>query len=138
MKQPQLQTKEWSPCPPETLMLLSSTLKRRQRWNRLQRIVTISAAVMIIAAAGGYVISQILPQTAEKMYAGISCHEVSQSLPDFIAGKVDEKQRMKIEAHLQLCSSCRRLESQLRVQQHASANERSANEWRMTSLVLNR
>ena len=137
MSKPDSQNHEWSPCPPETLTILSSVLKRRQRWNRLQRIVTISAAVLIIAAAGRYMISQTSPQPGGPMYAGISCHDVFQLLPDFIAGTVDDKQRLKIEAHLQVCSTCRVQERQLRAQQHASATERSADELQLTSLDRN-
>ena len=134
MSKPESQNDEWSPCPPETLTVLSSVLKRRQRWNRIQRIVTISAAVLIIAATGRHLISQTSPQQAGHMYAGISCHDVSQLLPGFIAGTVDEKQRLKIEAHLQLCALCRGQERQLRDQLHPSASVNSANEVQLTSL----
>ena len=137
MNQPQSQSDEWRPCPPKTLTVLSSVLKRRQRWNRIQRIVTISAAVLIITAAGTYMISHQPPQQTEHIYAGISCQDVSQTLSDFIAGKVDDERRLKIEAHLELCSSCRRLENQLRAQQQASASRSSANEVQLTSLDRN-
>lgn len=124
----------WSDCPPETLTALASVLRRRQRWHRIQRIVTVTAAVLIIAGAGQYVITQSSQQQhGGPSYAGISCVEVSQLLPDYIAGKVSDGQRAKIAAHLELCSSCRGLERSLRDLQR-SADSGASNNVQLVSL----
>lgn len=134
MTNPQSNNENWSDCPPETLTTLASVLRRRQRWHRLQRIVTIAAAVLIIVSAGQYVITQSSQQHSGPSYAGISCVEVSQLLPDYVAGKVSDGQRAKIVAHLELCSSCRSLERSLRDRQR-SADAGFFNDVKLTSLA---
>lgn len=131
---------KWSPCPPATLTALATVLKRRQRGNRIQRIVTIAAAVLIMAAAGRYLVIGTSSQPIGHSYAGISCEDVSQLLPSFISGDVNESQRLKIEAHLELCSSCRGLEQRLRdrQQQKPVASLRLSDELVVTALAQTR
>ena len=131
---------KWSPCPPATLTVLANVLKRRQRWNRIQRIVTIAAALLIMTAAGQYMVNSTSSQSIGHSYAGISCRDVSQLLPSLISGDVSGSQRLKIEAHLEQCSSCRGLERRLREQQHLQpvASLGSSDEVLLTGLAHTR
>lgn len=112
----------WSPCPPGTLMGLSSALKRREQIRRLQRIATMVAALLITIAAGNYAINQSSSVSSGPSYGGITCTDVGQSLPDFLSGRIDEGVRAKIESHLKQCSICASLARQLKEDQKQSAD----------------
>ena len=126
----------WSPCPPETLTVLASVLKRRQRQNKMQRIALLIAAVLIIMTVGRFVANQ-QPGQEEHSYAGITCRDVNQSLPDYVAGKLDESKRAKIAAHLKLCAYCSEIEHRLRERQNASAEVLLSNEILVTAIERN-
>lgn len=123
----------WSPCPPETLTVLAITLKRRQRRIKIQRIALLVAAVLITMAVGRYVANQPSGNNTHS-YAGITCSDVNQLLPDYVAGELDEGKRVRVEAHLKLCTYCSEIERRLRERQNGSVKVRLPNEFQITAI----
>ncbi len=104
----------WGECPPGTLVQLSSGLKRNETRRRFRRL-TIPVVIILAAVALGRWYSGHPTDPADGFfYGGISCRQVRQVLPQFVAGAADADLATKIEAHLAKCGTCGHLAERLR------------------------
>lgn len=112
----------WSPCPKGTLTGLSSTLKRRERIQRLQRVSSLVAMLLVAIAAGTWFANRSPDVPMENRYGGITCTEVRDSLPQMVSGKAEKGLVAKINAHLAECPRCAEMARKMKEQEmHAAA-----------------
>ncbi|MDA1229296.1 MAG: zf-HC2 domain-containing protein [Planctomycetota bacterium] len=112
----------WSPCPKGTLTGLASTLKRRERIQRLQRVSSLVAVLLIAVAAGTWFANRSSDVSMENNYGGITCTEVRDSLPQMVSGKADESLVARINAHLAECPQCAEMARKMKEREmHAAA-----------------
>ena len=102
----------WKPLGGGELQGLARSLcADRERTDRRKRLslvggVTAVAATVLLTAFFARDAGQ--PANSGDMhFAGISCTEVSNSMPDLMAGKVDELRSAQIQDHLRQCEACR-------------------------------
>ena len=114
----------WSPCPKGTLTGLSITLKRREQIQRLQRVSSLVAMLLVAIAAGTWFANRSSDVPMENNFGGITCTEVRDSLPQMVSGKADESLIAKITAHLAECPHCAELARKMKEgEMHAAAGQ---------------
>jgi len=112
----------WSPCPKGTLTGLAATLKRREQIQRLQRISSLVALLLVAIAAGTWFSNRYSDGSMESNYGGITCSEVQKSLPEMMSGTADESLVTRINAHLVRCPHCAEMARRMKEHEvHASA-----------------
>ena len=112
----------WSPCPEGTLTGLAATLKRREQIQRLQRISSLVALLLVAIAAGTWFSNRSSEGSMESNYGGITCTEVQKSLPQMMSGSADESLVTRINAHLVRCPLCAEMARRMKeLEVHAAA-----------------
>ncbi len=96
----------WLPCPPGTLVGLSTNLKSQERWTQVRRVSSVAAGLIIAVAAGIWYSGQQPPGMENHSYGGITCMEVRDSMPQMMDGSASEDLMMKVQAHLAECPQC--------------------------------
>jgi hypothetical protein len=96
---------EWVKCPPGEL----TRLAKRLRWNRQRRIflgasAAVSVAGLLLALWLGWPASTDM---REYHFAGISCSQVRQLAPKYLAGELKPALREKVSQHLAQCPLCK-------------------------------
>jgi len=102
----------WKPCGGGELQGLAQELRAdRARTDRRKRLSLFAGAG---AVAAGVLLTVFFardagqPANSDDMhFAGISCTEVRNAMPDLMAGKVDELRSAQIQDHLRQCAACR-------------------------------
>jgi len=100
----QADANEWSPCPTGAVSGMVSTLKSQRRG---QKVVRTAAFLGVLLLIGGSLIAWG-PRMMESHAGGISCSEVRQAAPAYMAGTLDVQMVEKIRQHLSECSHCRK------------------------------
>ena len=98
---------EWSPCEPGTL----SSVVTPSRTGPAQRTRRAALAAFVTAAAGG---GLFLLRTERP--GVISCVQVQELAPDYIAGAVTKEQAERIDDHRLECGKCHSMLQQLEEQ----------------------
>lgn len=102
----------WKPCGGGELQGLAQGLRAdRARTDRRKRLSLFAGAGAVAAAVLLTVFfarDDGQPENSGDMhFAGISCTEVRNEMPDLTAGKVDELRSAQIQDHLRQCVACR-------------------------------
>ncbi len=94
----------WIPVETGTLLRIAQQRARRRRVNS---IAAATCGCLLLAGLG---ILWFLPAASADGFelGGITCGEVANSMPGFIAGTLPEEQATKVEKHLELCPICSR------------------------------
>lgn len=74
---------------------------------------------MLFVAAGGWFAVRSGPTPEEFRYGGITCSELQQVIPQYLAGDLDQKLIDQIESHLAACAHCRDKLRQMRAKEPA-------------------
>ncbi len=111
MSQPHDDT-AWNDCPPGALAGLSHRAQRR-RLLRLAAQTVSAVAVLAIVGFGGF-FWRLRRQMQEYQFFGMTCSDVRELLPDYLAGKLDEKRAEVLERHVSRCPNCAGFRPQMR------------------------
>lgn len=112
------QSTTWEECPRGTLSGLSTCLRRRQCRQQIARISGVLSVVLMTVAAGWYTLRST-SEPGESHYGGITCSEVHDSVPAYLAGELEPAVIERINAHFSECSGCRKYMEQQRQLQTA-------------------
>lgn len=107
--------RDWRPCPQGELGQLVGRLRSRRRNVQVRRLTQVSLAAggVFAVAVAWFALSPNAPGPVApnpiiqaQPVASISCGEVKKRTMDFVAGKVDDETKARIEKHLGKCGSC--------------------------------
>src|SRR5262245_846937 len=92
----------WSACPPGTMRHVAERLRAQQRWSFFGQAGL--AAVLLLAAGGGlwFAVAQFTADPFAPIRPhGMTCGEVLDQLPDYLAGRIEDAPTIAtIENHL--------------------------------------
>lgn len=102
----------WKPCGGGELQGLAQGLRadraRTDRRKRLSLFAGAGAVAAVVLLTVFFAGDAGQPANSGDMhFAGISCTEVRNEMPDLMEGKVDELRSAQIQDHLRQCAACR-------------------------------
>ncbi|MCA9080354.1 MAG: zf-HC2 domain-containing protein [Planctomycetaceae bacterium] len=95
---------DWTPCPPGMLQNLAGDLRRQHQWQRLRRNSGIAALVLV----GCLTAWTLFPRSRESNYGGVTCTEVKQATPSYLARELTSTWMQQIDEHLRHCPRCQK------------------------------
>lgn len=104
------QPDSWQPCPPGTLRRLAGRWKSRERLKFASQAALLVVGISAVAIGGVFVVGDWSPSAnPDAPYGGMSCREVREVLPRFVARELTPDRYERVNAHLMQCSECRQL-----------------------------
>jgi hypothetical protein len=90
----------WQPCPAGELSRLATRLKRR---HRRRWVAPVSGVVLALLVVGTV---YWRGDRSDPEPARLSCREVIERAPEYLAGKLPKEQSAEISRHLEHCPHC--------------------------------
>ena len=103
---------DWSPCPPGTLRALAEGLSDEKR-RRARRRQIVAAAVSVCVLLTAITVYGTWLPPRESGGGGLTCGEVMDALPDYVAGTLESPIRDGVDRHLEKCPECRQAYQEL-------------------------
>lgn len=104
MKRQPSDNDHWKPCPPGELKRLVGRIKTQRRIRLVNWALVASLAVVLCVWAGVYF--STLPHSGEYNFAGITCSEVHELGPRYMAGTLPQDRLEQIGRHIAQCPDC--------------------------------
>jgi hypothetical protein len=91
----------WQPCPAGEFSRLATRLKRRHRRRWVAPVSGVVLALLVVGTVYWRGRDRSDPEPAR-----LSCREVIERAPEYLAGKLPKEQSAEISRHLEHCPHC--------------------------------
>ena len=105
---PQGADASWTACPPGAMRQVVAGLRAKKRWSVFGQAGTVVAMLLVAGVGLWFALDRYIYGGFEPTSAyGMTCPEVLDCLPEYIAGRLDDEDQVAdIEWHLQRCRRC--------------------------------
>lgn len=123
MTESTLKTSGWEVCESGDLRRVVRGLRVRRRDRQVARVIGIGGAATVLVLVGFIALTQFRG-TSQYNHGNIACEDVRDSLPDYMAGRVDEQLAKKIDMHLATCPECGPMYQKMKSERSTAQNTR--------------
>jgi hypothetical protein len=98
----------WGDCPAGVVSEMAGRLRRRKRQTQLRSLAASGLAMLLVAAIGYGLVTQMTGEDPAEIRAGLNCRETIRLLASYQDQSLEDSVAKEVREHLSRCPSCRK------------------------------